>query len=155
MSASALRAALCYHQMIIILCCAYYMKAEKYYLAVSSSNIIGWRNVDILVKMLNSFETLQWWVIIKTKKIHESSAKFHIPTDIHYYNFTSSTFQIYNISVYYVCNRTGTMVGYWEPHSSSVEFCEPNYILTPYVAEPHNVSHMICDLYEVFRFLDF
>eukprot|EP01036_Dinobryon_divergens_P034516 gene34516-44607_t len=30
------------------------------------------------------------------------------------------------------------MVGYWEPHSSSVEFCEPNYALTPYVAEPHN-----------------
>ena len=24
------------------------------------------------------------------------------------------------------------MVGYWEPHSSSVEFCEPNYFLTSY-----------------------
>eukprot|EP01035_Chromulina_nebulosa_P032764 gene32764-43792_t len=40
------------------------------------------------------------------------------------------------------------MVGYWEPHSSSVEFCEPNYALTPYVAEPHNVSHVICDVYK-------
>ena len=28
--------------------------------------------------------------------------------------------------------------GYWEPHSSSVDFCEPNYYLTSYVAEPHN-----------------
>lgn len=30
------------------------------------------------------------------------------------------------------------MNGYWEPHSSSVDFCEPNYLLTKYVAEPHN-----------------
>jgi dihydroceramidase len=29
--------------------------------------------------------------------------------------------------------------GYWEPHSSSVEFCEPNYQWTIYCAEPHNV----------------
>ena len=28
--------------------------------------------------------------------------------------------------------------GYWEPHSSSVEFCEPNYVHTSYVAEIHN-----------------
>jgi dihydroceramidase len=30
-------------------------------------------------------------------------------------------------------------MGYWEPHTSSVDFCEPNYQLTPYLAEPHNV----------------
>lgn len=30
------------------------------------------------------------------------------------------------------------MLGYWEPHTSSVDFCEPNYFLTSYVAEPHN-----------------
>lgn len=27
---------------------------------------------------------------------------------------------------------------YWEPHSSSVDFCESNYRLTPWVVEPHN-----------------
>lgn len=29
--------------------------------------------------------------------------------------------------------------GYWLPHTSSVDFCEPNYNLTYYIAEPHNV----------------
>ena len=28
--------------------------------------------------------------------------------------------------------------GFWEPHTSSIDFCEPNYALSPYVAEPHN-----------------
>lgn len=28
--------------------------------------------------------------------------------------------------------------GYWEPHTSSVDFCEPNYFLSQYVVEPHN-----------------
>jgi dihydroceramidase len=28
--------------------------------------------------------------------------------------------------------------GFWEPHSSSVDFCEPNYHLSKYIAEPHN-----------------
>jgi dihydroceramidase len=28
--------------------------------------------------------------------------------------------------------------GYWHPHSSSVDFCEPDYALTPYIAEPFN-----------------
>ena len=30
------------------------------------------------------------------------------------------------------------LMGYWEPHTSSIDFCEPNYLLTPYIAEPHN-----------------
>ena len=30
------------------------------------------------------------------------------------------------------------MSGFWMPHSSSVEFCEPNYLLTKYLVEPHN-----------------
>ena len=29
--------------------------------------------------------------------------------------------------------------GYWEPHTSSVDFCEPNYFVSQYIAEPHNV----------------
>lgn len=29
--------------------------------------------------------------------------------------------------------------GYWEPHTSSVDFCESNYSWSRYVAEPHNV----------------
>lgn len=29
--------------------------------------------------------------------------------------------------------------GLWEPHSSSVDFCEPNYLVSPYIAEVHNV----------------
>lgn len=28
--------------------------------------------------------------------------------------------------------------GYWEPHSSSVDFCETNYLLTQRIVEPHN-----------------
>jgi dihydroceramidase len=29
--------------------------------------------------------------------------------------------------------------GYWEPHSSSIDFCESNYLHSLYAAEPHNV----------------
>jgi dihydroceramidase len=29
-------------------------------------------------------------------------------------------------------------MGIWEPHTSSVDFCEPNYFLTDLIAEPHN-----------------
>lgn len=29
--------------------------------------------------------------------------------------------------------------GYWEPHSSSIDFCETNYLLSSHVVEPHNV----------------
>lgn len=31
-----------------------------------------------------------------------------------------------------------TGLGYWEPHSSSIDFCEPNYLVTEYIAEFHN-----------------
>lgn len=30
------------------------------------------------------------------------------------------------------------MSGFWEPHTSSIDFCEPNYALSPYIAEFHN-----------------
>ncbi len=29
-------------------------------------------------------------------------------------------------------------MGYWEPHTSSIDFCEANYLLSPYVVEFHN-----------------
>ena len=29
--------------------------------------------------------------------------------------------------------------GYWEPHTSSIDFCETNYLLSSHVVEPHNV----------------
>lgn len=30
-------------------------------------------------------------------------------------------------------------LGYWLPHTSSIDFCEPDYLLSNYVAEPFNV----------------
>lgn len=52
----------------------------------------------------------------------------------------------------YINNNTGTSScsnsssssettcgGYWEPHTSSIDFCERNYGITKYVAEPQNV----------------
>jgi dihydroceramidase len=30
------------------------------------------------------------------------------------------------------------MPGYFLPHTSSIDFCEPDYVLTDYVAEPFN-----------------
>lgn len=32
-----------------------------------------------------------------------------------------------------------TTLGFWKPHTSSVDFCESNYAWTDYVVEPHNV----------------
>ena len=29
--------------------------------------------------------------------------------------------------------------GFWEPHTSSIDFCESNYLITDLVVEPHNV----------------
>uniref|UniRef100_A0A7S2UQ37 Alkaline ceramidase n=2 Tax=Attheya septentrionalis TaxID=420275 RepID=A0A7S2UQ37_9STRA len=37
-------------------------------------------------------------------------------------------------------------IGYWEPHSSSIDFCESNYLHTSYVAEPHNVWSSVVGL---------
>ena len=33
---------------------------------------------------------------------------------------------------------SGKTGGYWEPHSSSIDFCETNYLLSSHVVEPHN-----------------
>ena len=30
-------------------------------------------------------------------------------------------------------------IGFWSPHTSSIDFCEPNYAHTSHVVEPHNV----------------
>ena len=35
-------------------------------------------------------------------------------------------------------SETTNSLGYWEPHTSSVDFCEPNYIGSIYFAEFHN-----------------
>ena len=46
------------------------------------------------------------------------------------------------------------MTGYWEPHTSSVDFCEPNYEASPYFAEFHNVwSSLIITFFGIFGFL--
>jgi dihydroceramidase len=46
------------------------------------------------------------------------------------------------------------MPGYWEPHTASVDFCEPNYAVSPYVAEFHNVwSSLILTGFGVFGML--
>lgn len=34
--------------------------------------------------------------------------------------------------------------GVWQPHTSSVQFCEPDYQLTPYLAEPFNAISSLC-----------
>ena len=36
--------------------------------------------------------------------------------------------------------------GYWEPHSSSIDFCETNYLLSRHVVEPHNVWSSVLGL---------
>ena len=36
-------------------------------------------------------------------------------------------------------NADTTTTGYWSPHTSSIDFCEPNYAHTSHVVEPHNV----------------
>lgn len=33
--------------------------------------------------------------------------------------------------------------GHWLPHTSSIDFCEPDYLLNHYVAEPFNVVSSI------------
>ena len=41
---------------------------------------------------------------------------------------------------YFINSSIGGQIGgYWEPHSSSIDFCEPNYLLSSHVVEPHNV----------------
>ena len=44
---------------------------------------------------------------------------------------------------YFINNSTSTdgqiLGGYWEPHSSSIDFCETNYLHLSRVVEPHNV----------------
>ena len=36
--------------------------------------------------------------------------------------------------------------GYWEPHTSSIDFCESNYLLMDHIVEPHNVWSSIIGL---------
>mmetsp|Transcript_29582 Transcript_29582/g.62745 ORF Transcript_29582/g.62745 Transcript_29582/m.62745 type:complete len:307 (-) Transcript_29582:137-1057(-) len=44
-----------------------------------------------------------------------------------------------NISQNDYGDSTSTATGYWEPHTSSIDFCESNYLLSNLVVEPHNV----------------
>lgn len=43
------------------------------------------------------------------------------------------------LTIKYTVDTMSSGAGYWEPHTSSVDFCEPNYYLTNFIAEPHNV----------------
>lgn len=36
-------------------------------------------------------------------------------------------------------SESGEYIGHWLPHTSSIDFCEPDYFLSHYVAEPFNV----------------
>ena len=36
-------------------------------------------------------------------------------------------------------NNPPTKLHFWEPHTSSIDFCETNYLHSPYIVEPHNV----------------
>lgn len=46
------------------------------------------------------------------------------------------------------------MKGFWEPHTSSIDFCEANYVYTPYVAEMFNtVSALFMVVAGVFGWL--
>ncbi|OEU10819.1 aPHC-domain-containing protein [Fragilariopsis cylindrus CCMP1102] len=41
---------------------------------------------------------------------------------------------------YFINNGDQTVDdGYWEPHTSSIDFCETNYLHSSYIAEPHNL----------------
>lgn len=41
---------------------------------------------------------------------------------------------------------SGSAAGYWEPHTSSIDFCESNYFLSDKMVEPHNVWSSIFGL---------
>jgi len=43
-------------------------------------------------------------------------------------------------------NTVETTAGYWEPHTSSIDFCETNYLHSNYIAEIHNVWSSIIGL---------
>mmetsp|Transcript_798 Transcript_798/g.956 ORF Transcript_798/g.956 Transcript_798/m.956 type:complete len:295 (+) Transcript_798:154-1038(+) len=39
---------------------------------------------------------------------------------------------------YFINESNATHAGFWEPHTSSIDFCETNYLLSNYVVEVHN-----------------
>ncbi|KAL7544628.1 hypothetical protein ACHAWF_008004 [Thalassiosira exigua] len=43
-------------------------------------------------------------------------------------------------------SSSSSATGYWEPHTSSIDFCESNYLLTDLIVEPHNVLSSLLGL---------
>jgi dihydroceramidase len=73
------------------------------------------------LKLLNNFTN-------KSKKIPGNS-KFFSVHQVHLFQDLFFSIFTYNMK---------EQEGYWLPHTSSIDFCEPNYIISPYVAEFHN-----------------
>jgi dihydroceramidase len=53
---------------------------------------------------------------------------------------------VLSTSGYFINDSSNGGVGFWEPHTSSIDFCESNYLHTHLIVEPHNVWSSILGL---------
>ncbi len=59
---------------------------------------------------------------------------------------SQSSIQSTSSSRYFINDSNNDGVGFWEPHTSSIDFCESNYLHTHLIVEPHNVWSSIIGL---------